>query len=360
LLNNEFAQRRRVVGEELAAHKVDAMLVSSPANVRYLTGFTGSNGMALVMSGEVLFFTDPRYTIQASREVSCKTRICKGPILPVVAEIARRRRIRKVGFERAHLSYGGFDVLRERLPATVSLEPISGSVEGHRMLKSEKEIELIQRSVVTNSRAFEQAARHIRAGARESDLAAEIDYRMRRLGAEKPSFDTIVAAGERSALPHAHPTAALLNAGQLLLIDMGTFQGGYASDMTRMLFVGTPNARAKRVYRAVLEAQLAAIDAARPGVTAGYVDRQARNVLKAHKLDRAFVHSTGHGLGLEIHEIPRIGRKDKTRLQNGMVITIEPGAYLEGFGGIRIEDAVAVTSNGCRVLTPTSKELRII
>jgi Xaa-Pro aminopeptidase len=183
---------------------------------------------------------------------------------------------------------------------------------------------------------------------------------MRRLGAEKPSFETIVASGERSALPHAHPTGAVLKSGQLLLIDMGAFQDGYASDMTRMLFLGTPGARVRRLYRAVLEAQLAAIDAVRPGVTSAHVDRQARKVLKAYKLDRAFVHSTGHGLGLEIHELPRIGKKDKTPLAAGMAITIEPGVYLEGFGGIRIEDTVVVTPTGCEVLTPTSKELRAI
>jgi Xaa-Pro aminopeptidase len=222
------------------------------------------------------------------------------------------------------------------------------------------EIALIRRSVATNSKAFEQAARRARPGMRELDLAAEIDYHMRRLGAEKPSFETIVAAGRRSALPHAHPTNAVFERHQLVLIDMGAFQDGYASDMTRMLSLGAPNARVRRIYRAVREAQLAAIDAVRPGVTAAHVDRVARSVLKAFHLDRAFVHSTGHGLGLEIHELPRIGKKDKTRLAAGMAITIEPGVYLEGFGGIRIEDTVVVTQNGCEVLTPTSKELRVV
>jgi len=359
-LNNEFAQRRHLISAALDERKLDAMLVSSPANVRYLTGFTGSNGTVLVLPGEAFFFTDPRYAIQSGREVSCKTKVCKGPILPAVADMAKRRRIRRLGFERAHLSYDGFDLLREGLPVNTSLEPVAGWLEGCRMVKSEAEIELIRRSVATNSKAFEQAARHIRPGMREQDLAAEVDYRMRRLGAEKPAFDTIVASGERSALPHAHPTAAALQPNQPVLVDMGAFQDGYASDMTRMLFLGAPNARVKRVYRAVLEAQLAAIDAVRPGVTTTHVDRRARSVLKGYELDRAFVHSTGHGLGLEIHEMPRIGRKDKTRLQKGMAITIEPGVYLEGLGGIRIEDTVVVTENGCRVLTPTSKELRVL
>jgi Xaa-Pro aminopeptidase len=359
-LNNEFARRRHLVAAELATRKLDALLVSSAANVRYLSGFTGSSGVLLFLPDDAVLFTDPRYAIQSSREVSCKTKVSKGPLLPGVAASLQRRRIRRLGFERAHLSYDGFDVLRARLPVNTALEPVAGWVEAHRMVKSESEIELIERSVATNSEAFEQAVRRVRPGMREQDLAAEIEYRMRRLGAEKPSFETILAAGERSALPHAHPTSAPLQADQLILVDMGAFRDGYASDMTRMLFLGAPAARVKRVYRAVLEAQLSAIDAVRPGVTSAHVDGQARNVLKAHKLDQAFVHSTGHGLGLEIHEMPRIGRKDKTLLQAGMAITIEPGVYLEGFGGIRIEDTLVVTQTGCRVLTPTSKELRVI
>jgi Xaa-Pro aminopeptidase len=183
---------------------------------------------------------------------------------------------------------------------------------------------------------------------------------MRRLGAEKPSFETIVAGGARSAWPHAQPTGAKLQQGDLVVVDMGAFENGYASDMTRMLFLGTPPPKVKRTYRAVLEAQLAASAKVKAGVRTAAVDAAARQVLRKQGLDRYFVHSTGHGLGLEIHEPPRIGRRDKTRLESGMAITIEPGVYLEDFGGIRIEDTVVVTENGCRVLTPTSKELRSI
>ncbi|MGA2736342.1 MAG: Xaa-Pro peptidase family protein [Bryobacteraceae bacterium] len=357
---NEFEHRRRLIGSGLENRELDGMLVTSPASVRYLTGFTGSNGAVLALPGEAIFFTDPRYAIQSGREVSCRTQVCKGPILPAVAALVADRRIRRLGFERAHLSYEGFDLLRSNMRVNTSLKPVSGWLEAHRVLKSEAEIALIRRSVETNSKAFEQAARGVRPGMRERDLAAEIDYQMRLLGAEKPSFETIVAFGARSALPHAHPTGAVLKARQPVLIDMGAFQQGYASDMTRMLFLGAPSARMKRLYRAVLEAQLAAIDAVRPGATTARVDRVARDVLKAYKLDRAFVHSTGHGLGLEIHELPRIGKKDKTQLAAGMAITIEPGVYLEGVGGIRIEDTVVVTPAGCEVLTPTSKDLRVV
>ena len=359
-MNDEFAERRRLIGAGLESRELDAMLVTAPANVRYLTGFTGSNGAVLALPGERIFFTDPRYAIQSRREIGCRTQVCKGPILTAVASMAASGRIRRLGFEGAHLSYGGFDLLRANMPVNASLEPVSGWLEAHRMFKSATEIELIRRSVATNSKAFELAARRVRPGICERDLAAEIDHQMRRLGAEKPSFETIVASGDRSALPHAHPTGAILKSRQLVLIDMGAFQDGYASDMTRMLFLGAPGARVKRLYRAVLEAQLAAIDAVRPGVTAARVDREARNVLKAYKLERAFVHSTGHGLGLEIHELPRIGKKDKTPLAAGMAITIEPGVYLEGVGGIRIEDTVVVTATGCEVLTPTGKELRVL
>jgi Xaa-Pro aminopeptidase len=237
------------------------------------------------------------------------------------------------------------------------LHPIGRITEEQRMVKSASEIDLIRRSVATNSEAYSKTIRRVHAGAREMDIAAELDYQMRALGAEKAAFDTIVAAGPRTALPHAHPTAHRLGENELLLIDMGASQEGYASDMTRVAHTGTPPKRILRLYKAVLEAQLAALSSIKAGITTGEVDAAARNVLKRHELDRAFVHSTGHGLGLEIHEPPRIARKDKTKLQAGMAITIEPGAYIDGLGGIRIEDTVLVTEHGCEVLTPTPKDL---
>jgi Xaa-Pro aminopeptidase len=227
------------------------------------------------------------------------------------------------------------------------------------MVKSAGELAAIRQSVVTNSRALDAVLGHFQPGVTEMELAGEIEYQMRKLGAEKPSFDTIVASGARSAMPHAHPTKAAIERGALL-IDMGAFENGYASDMTRTFFVGKAPRAAARIYKAVLEAQLAAIDAVRAGVKAGQVDRAARNVLKAHGLEQAFMHSTGHGLGLEIHEPPRIGKKEQTRLEAGMAITIEPGAYVEGVGGVRIEDTVIVTATGCEILTPTSKEMRVL
>ncbi len=357
--NSRFEQRRRAIEERLPERRLDALLVSLSPNLRYLSGFTGSNGALLVECGGATLFTDSRYQIQAAQESSCRVRIAKGPVLMDVLAAITRRGLRRIGYEPARMTCEFFESLQSRLPMKASLVPAGGWIEELRMVKSPEELALIRRSVETNSRAFEQTVARLKPGMRERDLATELEYRMRRLGAEKPSFDTIVAGGERSALPHAQPGGARLEAG-LVVIDMGAMQDGYASDMTRMLHVGAPSAKVKRMYRAVLEAQLAAIDAVRPGARTAAIDGAARRVLKGYGLDRAFTHSTGHGLGLEIHEPPRLGRKDKLRLQERMAITIEPGAYLEGFGGVRIEDTVVVNPGGCEILTPTSKELRLI
>jgi Xaa-Pro aminopeptidase len=349
-----------VVSSELASRKLDALLIGMGPNLRYLTGFTGTNGMLLITARKAIFWTDPRYAIQVREQVSCPSRIAQGPLLPRVLAALARLPVRRLGFEKARVTYEQYETLRNAAPLRMSLHPVSGWIEQMRMVKSAAEIAAIRGAVILNSKAFEQAVRHAKAGVREIDLAAELEFRMRRLGAEKPAFETIVASGKRSAKPHADPSLAPLRPKELVVVDMGAQLAGYTSDMTRMLHTGEPSARTKRVYRAVLEAQLAALDAVRAGVTAQRVDRAARNVLRGFGLDKAFTHSTGHGLGLEIHEPPRLGRKDTTVLQPGMAVTVEPGVYLPAFGGIRIEDTVVVTERGCEILTPTGKELRII
>jgi Xaa-Pro aminopeptidase len=356
----EFKQRRLGAADDLRERKLDALIVSSLPNVRYLTGFTGSNGVLLLWPGSAVLFTDPRYQIQASSETGCPVKVVRGPLFPEVILTARRKKLARLGFEAARLSWEAYTLLKEKLFLGASLEPASGLVEARRMIKSAAEIEAIRRAVLTSSEAFRRAMARARPGIRESDLAAEIDYQMRLLGAERPAFETIVAAGARTALPHAQPTGNTLTSNQLLLVDMGASRNGYASDMTRMAFFGKPGRRVRHLYRSVLEAQEAALAAVRHGVLAESVDRAARRVLRSRELDRAFVHSTGHGLGLEIHEPPRLGKRDRTRLSAGMAITVEPGAYIEGFGGVRIEDTVVVTTRGCDVLTPTSKELLVL
>jgi len=346
---------------QFAELKIDALLVSAPPNIRYLSGFTGSNGLLLLTPDSQTLFTDPRYTIQASQECTSKVRIvAKGPLELAAVEMIRRAKLKRIGFESTRMIYEAYQRLKQALPLAASLKPVGPVIEKLRMIKSPDEIARIRRSVLTNSEAFESTVRSIRPGVSEMAIAAELDFKMRRLGAEKAAFETIVAAGARTALPHAQPSQQKATVNELLLIDMGSCQNGYMSDMTRMLFLGRPNRKVTHMYNAVLKAQLAAIDAIRAGVIAGEVDRKARQVMESEGLGKQFVHSTGHGLGLEIHESPRVGKKDPTRLEAGMVITIEPGAYVRDFGGVRIEDTVLVTKNGCEVLTTTSKELMLL
>jgi len=352
----EIGQRRRDIAARLPQLKADALLVSAPANVRYLSDYTGSNGLVLLLPSETHFFTDPRYEISARQNIAGHVHIVKGPLTASVIQVIKRKRLKKIGFESGWTQYDAYQRLKEGLPLGVSLVPVGRIIEERRMVKSPGEIDTIRRSVNLNSEAFSRVLKRLRPGVRELDVAAEIEFQMKMLGAEKPSFDTIIAAGPHSALPHSHPTGHQIGANELLLIDMGASLEGYASDMTRVIHLGLPPRKIREMYRAVLEAQLAGIEAVREGTTAGKVDAATRNVLKKYKLDKAFVHSTGHGLGLEIHEPPRLGKKDKTRLQAGMAITIEPGVYIEGLAGIRIEDTVLVTKTGCEVLTPTSKE----
>lgn len=355
-MNGKRPYRRPAIDFE--AEKIDAYVVTLPANVRYLSGYTGSNGMLLATPESAVFFTDPRYALQSSEEVACRTIVVpRGGLIGAVAKYLKRRRIRRIGFEKPHMSYQNYAYLDRQLPHGVELKALDDFVRRQRMVKSEAEIELIRESVRTNSQAFDRTVKKVKPGVREVEIAAELDYQMRRLGADGPAFETIVASGARSALPHARPTLRTLGADDLVLIDMGASRDGYASDMTRMVHLGRKSRRAENLHRAVLDAQLAALDAVRAGVSAARVDRAARDVLQKHGLDKAFTHSTGHGLGLEIHEPPRIARGDKTRLEAGMVITIEPGVYIEEFGGIRIEDTVVVTKTGCEVLTPTPKEM---
>ena len=333
------------------------MLITAPANVRYLTGYAGSNGLVLITPHEAHFFTDPRYAIEAEETIDCRVHIAKRSLLEAAAAIIKRKKIKRVGFEESNFTVAFFRHLEDSFPLGSSLHAAGGMVEELRMIKSQDEIEKIRHSVNVNSEAYRRTLRRVKIGATERDIAAELEFQMRRLGAEKPAFETIVAAGARSALPHSTPTGRRVEDNEILLVDMGATVDGYTSDMTRVSHAGVPSKRIKGYYDAVLEAQLAGVDAIRPGIAASRVDARARKVLKEHGLDRFFVHSTGHGLGLEIHEGPRVARRASTKLAPGMVITVEPGVYVEDVGGIRIEDTVLVTDAGCEVLTPTSKEL---
>lgn len=354
--STDFELRRERLLALLPEARTSAFVVTALPNVQYLSGFTGSHGTLLLTPDRALLVTDPRYEIQAAQESGCEVRIAKRPLLEELSAWIKRLRLKSIAFERNRISFEDHAHLKE-LTRHVRLKPAAGLVESLRMVKSPAEIAAIKASVQLNSAAFAQALGHFTDTMTEVDLAAEVEYRMRRLGADGPAFETIIASGPRTALPHARPTSSPIQKDELLLMDMGAKVAGYASDMTRTLVVGKLDSKRRRMYGAVLESQLAAVDTVRPGVSCATVDRAARDVLRGFGMEHLFVHSTGHGLGLEIHEGPRLGRKERTKLETGMVITIEPGVYQEGFGGIRIEDTVVVTTRGCEVLTPTEKQL---
>lgn len=345
-----------MVPASLLSQNLDAVVVSTLVNIRYFSKFTGSNAVLVLHERGSRLFTDPRYSIQAQQESSFPVEIVSGPLLPAVLKHLKKLKARRIGFEDRRISYQQW----KALSASGTLVELSDAIEQMRMVKSDSEIAAIRSSVALNDRALAAALRKFKVGMKEADLASEINFQMRKLGAESTAFSTIVASGPHSALPHAHPRPVKIERGSYLLIDMGACLQGYMSDMTRTYGVGDMPRKAIRIYKGVLEAQLAAIDAVRPGKTAASIHNAAVNALKGHGLDSFFIHSTGHGLGLEIHEGPRLGKADKTRLTPGMTITIEPGVYLEGLGGVRIEDTVLVTATGVDILTKTPKDWTIV
>jgi Xaa-Pro aminopeptidase len=346
-------------------NSLDALLVTHPPNIRYLCGFTGTSGVLVVSEGKSVFFTDGRYTEQARAEVQgARVVIARKPPIAAAAgwllENAARltcKKPRRLGIESEHLTVGGRTQLANLLRSEFRLRDTRGLVEQSRMIKDADEIALLRTAAALGASLFERALEVIRPGVKENEVAAEMEYFARRAGAAEMSFSTIIAAGKRSALPHGRASTAAIPSRGFVVCDFGVILAGYCSDRTRTVHVGCPSAASSRMYDAVREAQAAAIDAARAGVSVGEIDRAARNVLKKKNLARRFTHSTGHGVGLEIHEAPRIAAGQTEILRPGMVITIEPGVYVAGGGGVRIEDMVVVNEDGCEVLTPKSTEL---
>jgi Xaa-Pro aminopeptidase len=364
--------------DALDDNSLDALLVTHLPNIRYLCGFTGTAGALVMTAAGCWFFTDGRYREQARNEVKgCKVVIAGKPPLAAVAEwlierTGRKRSstARRLGIESEHLTVAGWAQLVKLLRAgkglnekghagsqRIQLRETRGMVERLRMVKDADEIQCLRAAAVLGASLFERALEVIRPGVPETEVAAEMEYVARRSGAEEMSFATIIAAGKRSALPHGRASRAKIPARGFVVCDFGVILAGYCSDRTRTVHVGRPRAEDRRMYDAVREAQQAAIAAVEAGVTVGEVDKAARSVLQKRGLAKHFTHSTGHGVGLEIHESPRIAAGQTEILRAGMVITVEPGVYIAGSGGVRIEDVVVVTERGCEVLAPSTTEL---
>jgi Xaa-Pro aminopeptidase len=358
----DYAARQKKLAAGLPSAGVEALLVTHLPNVRYLCGFSGTAGVLLVggrpRNAKCTFYTDGRYTQQAADEVrGAKVIITKKAAFTEACAALSRTKLKTLGFEADHLSYASHRQLTHTLRGKVRLKAVSSRVEDLRLYKDPEEIGQIRASALLAASLFQAAMGAIRPGVSENLVAGEMELQARRAGAEKMSFDTIVAAGPRSALPHGRASSQPVPGNGFIILDWGVILAGYCSDMTRTVHVGPVSAARRRMYEAVRAAQLASIESVRPGVTAGEVDRIGRDLLTKAGYGAYFTHSTGHGVGLEVHEAPRLAKDQKLKLAPGMVVTIEPGIYIPDEGGVRIEDMVLVTESGREVLTPGAKDL---
>lgn len=346
-------QRLEALQQMLEAEEVDALVVSSPANIRYLSGFTGE-GYLVVGKGELLVATDGRYKVEAEDTVpGCQACCHVGGHLAGVIEFLGQLGAEAVGFESCHLTYSAYEKLAAGVP-NVALGPVQGWVERLRLVKDAEEIAAMREAARRVDDALAEFTADLKVGESERRLAWAFDTALVDRDSA-PSFSTIMASGPSAASPHAVPGLRRLAKGDMLKIDTGGIVDGYCSDITRTYFVGEPDARFHEVYNIVRQAQAAAVAAVRPGVTGKQLDTIARDIIAEGGYADAFTHSLGHGVGLEIHEGPHVSSNCEDPLQPGMVITIEPGIYLEGWGGVRIEDMVVVTETGCDVLTLAPK-----
>jgi Xaa-Pro aminopeptidase len=353
-----FTQRRRALEAVLQKTRIDSLLITHPANWLYLTGFTGDSGALLASRKGATLVTDGRFMVQASAEtVGVRIRKQEGALGESTARVLKESKARRVGFDPIHVTVSQLQAVRKASGSKLKWVPAPGVVETLRMRKDAGELAQMRKAANLAGEIMDWAIGLLKPGVSEREVGAEIEYQMRKRGAEGPSFETIVAFGDRAALPHARPTGKRLRKNGLVVLDLGVILGHYCSDITRTVFAGRAPKRIRTWYRAVLEAQEAAISTVTEGVACGDVDAAARNVLAGYGLDRFFVHSTGHGLGLEVHEDPRVAKGQAQRLESGNVITIEPGVYAEGIGGIRIEDDVAVHAGRTEVLTRASRNL---
>ena len=346
---------RRAVGKSGA----DAILVTNFTNVTYLTGFTGDDSYLLVRSDGDLMLSDSRYTIQLQEEcpgLDAEIRSPPATMLEIITKATKEARIAKLAVEGDSITVSLRDSIAAELPR-IDIRPTSGLVERLRMVKDKHEIFRLRQAAHFAEKAFAVLRATLRPEKTEREVRDELEYQMRVFGADDRAFPTIVAVGPRAALPHATVTDRPIGASDFVLIDWGASGGLYKSDLTRVLVTGKISSKLKRVYRVVLNAQLEAIEAIRPGVTAEHVDSVARGVIEKAGFGRYFDHALGHGLGLDVHEAPRLAKKNQTVLKPGMVTTVEPGIYLPGWGGVRIEDDVLVTRTGHEVLTSVPKQL---
>jgi Xaa-Pro aminopeptidase len=352
-----ITNRRQRAMALLAEHELDALVFFARENLRYLCGFTGSDGVLLLGAGRRLFLTDSRYTIQARAQVEADEVVEYRLQADAVAAALNDVGVRRIGFE-SSLAYGKVNDLRLRGEAHWEWVPLREELEGLRLIKGEEEIAAIEAATRLNAEAFAEVEPLLRPGAAERDVALALEFALKRRGAEEKAFDFIVASGERGALPHGVASDRRLVAGELVTIDFGCRVDGYHADETVTVAIGAVADELRRVFDIVLAAHDLALAAVLPGLPLSELDRLAREHITAAGYGDCFGHGLGHGVGLEVHEAPTVSARSKAVVQAGMVFTVEPGIYLPGVGGVRIEDTVLATPAGARTLTRIPKLYR--
>jgi Xaa-Pro aminopeptidase len=352
----EYGSRRMRYRQAARRQSLDGLLVNDPADVLYLCGFTGSNGTVLLLPRGGYFLTDFRYREQAGREVNgLRVVVYRQGLDQALTGLLSRRPGASLGFDPSTLSHSEVLLLRRSLKGIARLTRVRKPFQALRACKSDLEVEIIRKSINLSQKAFKAALRACTGDMRERDLAVSLDFEARRMGASGPAFETIVAGGSRAAMAHAHPSGRKLRGATV--IDWGIRFRGYCTDTTRTLSFGKLDSALRRAHRLVIEAQERALERIRPGIRAGEVDMAARDLIEKGGFGNHFGHSLGHGVGLEVHERPLLGPGSREVLEEGMVFTVEPGIYIPGVGGVRVEDMVLLTSGGAELLTDLSRSL---
>lgn len=345
----------------LATHKLDALLLTNLVNIRYVSGFTGSTASVVITHSRSIILVDSRYVLQAGQEcVGYEVVQFSGDILTAATEMLNEMSPARLGFEADFVTYSSHRKLRRLIKKSIRLVGTKGLVESLRLVKDAEEVEKIRLAAKLVDDCFDYIVGFVKPGMTEREVALEIDVYLRRHGAEKQGFDTIAAAGPNAAFPHHQPTYAVLELGQMVKLDYGALLNGYNSDITRTIFLGPPDAKQREVYATVLAAQQSAIEAIRPGKIGKEIDAVARDYIKDHGYGDYFGHGLGHSLGIDVHDGGGLTTTSEIVLAPGMVMTVEPGIYIEGWGGVRIEDDIVVTETGVEVLTHATKDVIVI
>jgi len=352
----EYKSRISYLRDQISKTDIDTLFISNKDNIRYYSGFTGTFAFLLISESKAIIITDSRYTLRAEEEspdyeiyklksgdnwIENSTNIAKTKI---------------IGYEGDYVSVNLLNQLQKKAEKINKWKDFSEKITLGRIIKSDEETEILQKTINISDSAFNNVSKKIVTGMTEKDVGWEMEKEMRELGAESPSFDTIVASGINGSKPHHSPTDKLISDNEAITIDMGAKYKGYCSDLTRTIFIGDPDEKFKKIYTTVLKAQLISMETAKPDMTGEEIDKIARDIITSEGYGEYFGHSLGHGVGIEIHENPGVGPNSKNNIKPGMVYTIEPGIYIENWGGIRIEDMVIMTENGNNLLSHALKE----